>query len=487
MKKLIMTAMMLAMVPMSASAMLIASPAVVTKWTGTAEVPDLRKGQSLRLEIPDYASYPGDKFNFVVERGGEEIYRKDNVGQVLIIPHDEVTRIFRMNTGEQEVYLERDNGSKVGKGRNPKKFDMFKVNRGNTWEEWVQNNGMALPDDWGNLQIKLGFNETLDYEVGALPSSNYPSSTISSMELELFSGSEFSNLGSFSSLNEVYGNLVIEPDLDLSLEGLHNIRVIGGDAKLKVTGMSGNNSMTALEEVVGLLEFTGSGRLNNGISFPSLTRVGALSMQYVEIPNMSIMPNLSQITGGLRVVSSNVDNFVGLESITEIQEIYLSSSGLKSWAGLNNLTTVTGSLNASGFTNNWREKHSFTDMQGLNGLVSVGQNLSLDRNKLSTLDGLESLTSVGGWVYLYGNKLVNLNGLSGLESVGRDLKLHSNNLLVDISGLRNITSLGGRLFLQTGIQNRAGFVGIPSSSWLCQPAQSGKFPGWLAQQADVCV
>jgi hypothetical protein len=57
-------------------------------------------------------------------------------------------------------------------------------------------------------------------------------------------------------------------------------------------------------------------------------------------------------------------------------------------------------------------------------------------------------THIGGSVHISGDTFTNVDSLLCLEYVGRMLNVNANPLLVDLSGLRNVTEVGGALNIQ---------------------------------------
>merc|ERR1711959_809198 len=86
-----------------------------------------------------------------------------------------------------------------------------------------------------------------------------------------------------------------------------------------------------------------------------------------------------------------------------------------------------------------------TSLKGLEGLVTVGGDLSIpDNPQLTSLAGLEALTSVGGNIYVEGNtNLASLTGLAKLERVGGRLILEKNPQLLSEAGLESAMAVGG--------------------------------------------
>jgi len=105
-----------------------------------------------------------------------------------------------------------------------------------------------------------------------------------------------------------------------------------------------------------------------------------------------------------------------------------------------NCTVVEGFLDVLGA--------DVTDLTPLRGLTHVGGRLNLQVNHvLTSLSGLEDLESVGGNVYINLTQLQNLDGLRSLQTVGDDFVLDGNASLENVDGLAALTSVGRDLYI----------------------------------------
>ena len=89
---------------------------------------------------------------------------------------------------------------------------------------------------------------------------------------------------------------------------------------------------------------------------------------------------------------------------------------------------------------------------GLHNVTSVGGDIDIKGNDLLTnLTGLENLTSVEGNIIIGtsdGNPLLNdLTGLNSLTSVGNTLEVRENNALTSLNGLEMLSFIGGNLHI----------------------------------------
>ena len=96
---------------------------------------------------------------------------------------------------------------------------------------------------------------------------------------------------------------------------------------------------------------------------------------------------------------------------------------------------------------------SLTSLSGLDNLTTIGGSLEIGGyGALTSLTGLDGLTSVQGDLYLaYNDALTSLSGLDSLVSVGGNLYIYENNSLPSLSGLGSLTSVGVTCLLATAI------------------------------------
>ena len=89
---------------------------------------------------------------------------------------------------------------------------------------------------------------------------------------------------------------------------------------------------------------------------------------------------------------------------------------------------------------------SVTHVNRLNILTCIGGNLSIENNtKLRNLSGLKNITSIGGFLSIENSELPNLDGLENLASIGGNLSIVGNNSLSDLIDSDKLVSVGGYL------------------------------------------
>lgn len=157
--------------------------------------------------------------------------------------------------------------------------------------------------------------------------------------------------------------------------------------------------------------------------------------------------------------------------------IRLNSNSLTSLGGFNNVTTISGDINLS--------DNNLVHVDELSSLRNA-QSVILSNNPITDLSGLRNLWSTN-YLTLMNLEITHLNGLGPTRSI-IGLNLSSNPRLVDLSGLAVIPSVSWRVAIDKGIQNRPGFVPIPSSAPLCQAGQIDAFhDSNYAAQSEVCA
>lgn len=117
---------------------------------------------------------------------------------------------------------------------------------------------------------------------------------------------------------------------------------------------------------------------------------------------------------------------------------------------LANISVVGGSLTIS-------QNSALSNLDGLSNLQTVGSLEIFDNAALEHIDALSAITSAGGVSILLNPSLVNLDGLSGITEVESGFWIGlppvppypflGNKNLTDISGLENLTRIGGTLVI----------------------------------------
>jgi hypothetical protein len=183
------------------------------------------------------------------------------------------------------------------------------------------------------------------------------------------------------------------------------------------------------------LSYTGSSQtcLPEGLLSPNQAIIDSFNILY---------PNCTQILGNVYLANNNLNNLQGLNGLTSIGGNVLIDyhQHLTSLNGLENLTYIGGDLQIS-------EEYVLTNLSGLDNLSAIGGSLFIGANlALTSLTGLQGLRSVGGNLSIsFNDVLISLSALDGLTSVGRYIGIDKNPALTSLTGLDNIdtTSLSG--------------------------------------------
>ena len=245
---------------------------------------------------------------------------------------------------------------------------------------------------------------------------NYPGCS----EIEgnvMITGSEIENLDGLGGVTSIMGNLQIKSnDILRELTGLQNLEYLGGDL-----GIEQNDVLV----------------------------------------NLHGLENLANLNGDLiigDIVLGQYPYSTGNPLITSL-------------AGLNNLTTIQGTLKLCG-------NYSLTSLSGLENLAIIGGNLQVGGIEfvygftfgnplLANFSGLAHLSAIGGGLFIAGNSnLANLSGLDSLLSIGQHCWFDMNESLATLQGLNRLGSIGGRLNIRwnAALTNISGLENIAAQS-----------------------
>ena len=145
-----------------------------------------------------------------------------------------------------------------------------------------------------------------------------------------------------------------------------------------------------------------------------------------------------RVVGNLDIDGADIENVDGLSGLVQVGNLrFLFTSELDDLSGLSSLASVDGSLF---FT----DCHALTGVDGLSSLSSVGDVVRFSfMNALQDLDGLSSLNAAGSVWLEFNTALTNIDGLSSIPSVDGPVILESNTVLLNLDGFSGLTSVGG--------------------------------------------
>jgi hypothetical protein len=289
--------------------------------------------------------------------------------------------------------------------------------------------------------------------------------------LDICSNQHLTSLIGLDGLTSIGGYLQIESNGALtSLTGLESLNSIGG--YLSIEHNSALTSLTALENMTsigGSLHIGGNGSLISLTGLEGLTSIGGLWVdRNTALNSLSGLDNLTSIEDGLTIIYNQNLSVCEAQWLCDYISnpsggitIYFNALGCNSVIELAN--TCGGSMPCLPFGNyvfvNQTDidnfQVAFPDCTELTGEVSIGG------GDIMNLDGLSVVTSITGgldfgityWTAIgpiyYGNpNLIDLTGLENLTSIGGSLGIVDNAVLTSLTGLDNVTSIGG--YLQIG-------------------------------------
>lgn len=259
------------------------------------------------------------------------------------------------------------------------------------------------------------------------------------------------------------------------LSGLESIRSIKGGLDIKYNESLINlNGLEKLDSVISIIQIHFNEALVDLSGLEGVKSVSTLDIQGNKaLVNLSALKNLSRVNEIVINGNSSLISLSGLENINDIDygfrigsEFMGGNTALTTLANFKNLKRIGGGLTI--YSN-----LSLIDLNGLDSLEFIG-NLKISGNKkLSSLLGLQNLNEIDGDLELIRNEsLTNLSGLENLKKVNENIIIgdtdyfdpfpRGNWTLKDISGLRNIDSIGGYLQIEDNIRltNLLGLEGI---------------------------
>ena len=196
-----------------------------------------------------------------------------------------------------------------------------------------------------------------------------------------------------------------------------------------------------------------------------------------DITSLVGLTNIETVTGGLTIRScSQLPSFVGLDNITSVgTDLFIienDHADLKSFSGLGKLATVGNSITIrlndnledifglATITGDLTGQIKITDnpkltiLTPLNGITSMGSDVTIKRNNLSNLIGLENIQTIGGFLNVREEpSLTDISALLTLTSVGNNtLNISDNPVLTNLDGLDNVTSINGSLYISNNAE-----------------------------------
>lgn len=304
-------------------------------------------------------------------------------------------------------------------------------------------------------------------------------------------------------IEEVTGNVIIDNNDLVNLDGLYSLKTIGGNLefhKYKGATMEGLNNLSLikgdfipidiqrdnrlnkfeglnnLEKIEGSLIIKGNYNQTFGfINFKGLEKLSSIGEDFIlglvgyqsfpRLESFEGLENLTFIGGDFRIdgydytdAFRSLSSFKGLEKLRTIGgDLYIRADGpnaddwddigsfgaLSSFEGLNNLTEIKGDLNIQGL--GYNSFKSLSSFEGLDNLTKIDSSLIIK----STLNSFQGLAS--------------FSGLNKLSTIGKNLHIYSDkslNSLSSFEGLNNLSAIYGDFIIE------AKSNASPSSSYI---------------------
>lgn len=267
----------------------------------------------------------------------------------------------------------------------------------------------------------------------------------------VINGDDIINLNGLTSLSLIEGDLkILDNNCLTTLAGLNNVTGIGGDLIIAendvLSNLTGLDNLNSVGDslLIGHWDYDGNPALISISALKNLVSIGSTLTLY-ENESLTDFTGLEGLTGieeNLEIASNNTPDLSGLDNISYISGyLFIGFSwGLTSLAGLENLQSVGQSLIIQADVD-------LIDISALGGLTTIGGSLELDDiHSLPNVDGLNNLTFIGDDLYInWANSLSDLDGLLNLHSIGDELDIQENHTLSSLTGLTGLHSIGGKL------------------------------------------
>jgi hypothetical protein len=297
--------------------------------------------------------------------------------------------------------------------------------------------------------------------------TDYPACTDLQGDLTI-SGNLIEDLGEFSDITEIQGDLVIhEADNLRELSGLENLDSIKGSLVIESTTL---NIISGFDDLVWIGGSVSIMNNNYATSIEGLNSIdslkGNLRIWYNDnLTGISGFQDLDYVRGYVEIMHNyNLADLSGLTELDSVKE-YIGLAGsfaLQDLTGFQNLKKVRGS-----FSVEWSE--ALVSLQGLENLATIGGNLVVQGNPLlRSFTGLDNLAKLGGGLTVQDNaRLSSFTGLQNLKKITGNLIVGEGNTILDnFSGFDNLKTIGGslRIIGNVGMVNLEGLNTLVSVS-----------------------
>lgn len=234
----------------------------------------------------------------------------------------------------------------------------------------------------------------------------------------------------------------------LNLNGLSQIETVARNFKVKNTSLQNMIGLENLTYVGGNLDFFGNSLMENLQGLDQLETVaGNFKLDNTSFHTMLGLENLIFVEGNLYFFDNELlQDFQGLNQLESVGGLYLSNnSSIENLSGLESLSSIVTKLEIN-------NNISLTSVSGLDNLITLEGDLKIvESDLLVNFQGLNQLEIVLGSVEIgFNHSIENLLGFDSLTTIGSNpnedyFSVHSNNSLVSLSGVENLTRINGQL------------------------------------------
>ena len=229
-------------------------------------------------------------------------------------------------------------------------------------------------------------------------------------------------------------NLTINGADITNLDSLYSIEIIQGNFSVFSSGLTNFQGLNNLDSIAGEIRIQGGQTLVDFEGLESLKSIGNGS-SYHTVSNSSItdftgLDSLVELAGSLDILyCGNLTSLSGLEGLTSLSELTIDGCSLTSMEGLDNVSAI-GNLSLRFLSN----------LTNLNGLENLDTCYYLDISDMSSLNDFSAFSSftTAAWISISDcDILTSLDGLDSLLTVSSSIFIRYNELLTDISALKN--------------------------------------------------
>nr|WP_295924195.1 T9SS type A sorting domain-containing protein [uncultured Dyadobacter sp.] len=267
------------------------------------------------------------------------------------------------------------------------------------------------------------------------------------------------DLDGLTNLSSIGGNLLLVDNPAMTnLDGFASLAEIGGDVFLL-----GNASCTNFDGLSALLSIGGNLLITNNTSLTDISGLqnldpstigGVAGLGIAGNPKLSVcnMPNFCEYLSDAsrpRTISDNLGNCFDDTALTAACALACpwGNFTFSSQSDLDEFATRYSHCTDIILNNVTISGSDITSLSSLSNVTTINGNLTIrDNAALGQLTGLGSVASVGGALVIERNALLKtLNGLNSLAGIGGNLYVSNNSSLINLTGLGALANVSGKV------------------------------------------